>query len=158
MKSILKTIALLVITFAIGFLLAFKSVEMGLPPRFFVISATGIIVILSILTIWWLVNKLRKNQLLQALTGFMISIILIIQYFAVVYHQLGLMNYDNEKIQSLKTSVYFSTVTFTTLGYGDFRPVEEARMFAAIEALLGYIYLSLLVSLLYTFIRKKIKL
>jgi voltage-gated potassium channel Kch len=33
--------------------------------------------------------------------------------------------------------LYFSTVTFTTLGYGDFRPCESARLLAAVESLLG---------------------
>jgi hypothetical protein len=37
--------------------------------------------------------------------------------------------------------MYFSTVTFTTLGYGDFRPCEHARLYAAAEAMLGGFFL-----------------
>ena len=44
------------------------------------------------------------------------------------------------------TAVYFSTVTFTTLGYGDYRPSPDARPVAALQAVLGYIYLGLLVA------------
>lgn len=43
------------------------------------------------------------------------------------------------------TAIYFSTVTFTTLGYGDFQPVATLRLVAAGEALLGYLFLGLLV-------------
>lgn len=41
--------------------------------------------------------------------------------------------------------LYFSIVTFTTLGFGDFTPSPESRMYAATQAVLGYIYLGILV-------------
>lgn len=41
--------------------------------------------------------------------------------------------------------VYFSVVTFTTLGYGDLSPVGAARFFAAIEAFVGSFTLALFV-------------
>jgi hypothetical protein len=43
------------------------------------------------------------------------------------------------------TSLYFSVVTWTTLGYGDLQPAENMHLIAAFEALLGYVYLGLLV-------------
>lgn len=44
--------------------------------------------------------------------------------------------------QRLTLSVYFTFVTMTTLGYGDFAPVtEEARISAAMLAVTGQIYL-----------------
>lgn len=46
-------------------------------------------------------------------------------------------------------SLYFSLVTLTTLGYGDISPVSPwARMLAATEAVLGQIYLTVLVAYL----------
>jgi len=48
--------------------------------------------------------------------------------------------------------VYFSTVTFTTLGYGDFRPLEGCgRVFAGTEAFIGALMMALFV---YTFARR----
>lgn len=44
-----------------------------------------------------------------------------------------------------ETAVYFSIVTWTTLGYGDLKPTETMRLTAATQALLGYIYLGLVV-------------
>ncbi len=50
------------------------------------------------------------------------------------------------------THLYYSVVTFTTLGYGDFSPVEGAsRAISAIQALLGLILTSLFLG---TFIKK----
>ncbi len=46
-------------------------------------------------------------------------------------------------------ALYFSLVTLTTLGYGDIAPVSPwARMLAATEAVLGQIYLTVLVAYL----------
>jgi len=43
--------------------------------------------------------------------------------------------------------LYYSFVTMTTLGYGDIVPrSSSARMFAAIEALMGQLYLAVLVA------------
>ncbi|MBA7568698.1 hypothetical protein ES708_10432 [subsurface metagenome] len=48
--------------------------------------------------------------------------------------------------------VYFSIITFTTLGYGDFRPVEGCgRIFAGTEAFIGASMMALFV---YTFARR----
>ena len=45
------------------------------------------------------------------------------------------------------SSLYFSFVTLTTLGYGDMTPVTiTARMLTAAEALIGQMYLTVLVA------------
>jgi uncharacterized protein YjbI with pentapeptide repeats len=48
----------------------------------------------------------------------------------------------------LGTHLYFSTVTFTTLGYGDFQPVGWARLLATVESYLGALLMALLVFVL----------
>jgi uncharacterized protein YjbI with pentapeptide repeats len=48
--------------------------------------------------------------------------------------------------------IYFSVITFTTLGYGDFRPLEGCgRVFAGTEAFIGALIMALFV---YTFARR----
>ena len=42
-------------------------------------------------------------------------------------------------VDSLEEAVYFSTVTFSTLGYGDITPPPDWRVFAALEAMNGFI-------------------
>jgi len=48
---------------------------------------------------------------------------------------------SGEAITSFWDYLYFSAVTFTTLGYGDFRPCEPGRVYAAIEAIFGGFFL-----------------
>lgn len=43
-------------------------------------------------------------------------------------------------------SLYFSTITFTTLGYGDFSPVGWLKILSAIEAFLGVINMGFLIA------------
>ena len=54
--------------------------------------------------------------------------------------------------------LYFSVVTFTTLGYGDFLPTGTTRFIATFEALLGYAYFAVIIglsaSLFYEHLRK----
>jgi len=54
-------------------------------------------------------------------------------------------------VEDYWNSLYFSVVTFTTLGYGDFRPIGKVKILASIEAILGIFFVALLII---TFARK----
>ena len=56
------------------------------------------------------------------------------------YVSLGFLS-PSGPVRGLGEALYFSTVTFTTLGYGDFQPSTLSRPVAALQALFGYIYL-----------------
>jgi len=51
-------------------------------------------------------------------------------------------------ITDILNYIYFSAVTFTTLGYGDFHPVGIVKILASIEALLGVIYAAMISAIL----------
>jgi len=58
----------------------------------------------------------------------------------------------NNVIRNIPDSLYFSLITFTTLGYGDFRPLEGlGRILAGSEAFIGAFMMALFV---YTFARR----
>jgi hypothetical protein len=58
----------------------------------------------------------------------------------------------NSSIRNFPDSFYFSLITFTTLGYGDFRPLEGiGRILAGSEAFIGAFMMALFV---YTFARR----
>ncbi len=46
--------------------------------------------------------------------------------------------------RSLSAGVYFSAVTFSTVGYGDFQPTPRMRLIAALEAVFGFLFFGLL--------------
>lgn len=59
--------------------------------------------------------------------------------------QFSLNNGFYQNLNYFFSSVYFSVVTFTTLGYGDIQPVGLSRLVAAIEAFVGSFALALYV-------------
>lgn len=81
---------------------------------------------------------------------------LVIILFSFIFFLTGL-NYNDEiimfsfsnsfieNISNFSNSLYFSVVTFTTLGYGDILPMGISKLFAGIEALLGGFILALFV-------------
>jgi len=83
-----------------------------------------------------------------------ISAISIILIFAFLFMGSGISNVGIEQITSNNffDCIYFSTVTFTTLGYGDFRPLEGiGRILTGSEAFVGAFMMALFV---YTFARR----
>lgn len=73
------------------------------------------------------------------------SLAVIIISSAIIYHQMGIIDANGDIVKEFGVSLYFSIVTFTTLGYGDFHPTEAARAIAALEAIIGFICLGLLI-------------
>ncbi|SDE01747.1 Ion channel [Mucilaginibacter pineti] len=113
-------------------------------------------------------NKLKKSptkkqrpvkEKAKLITGFgkliertpfwliVVLILLLIFGSALYYLQAGVI-FSNGNPASLKfgDAVYFSVVTFTSLGYGEYVPVGFARTFAASEVLLGLILVSMFVA------------
>ncbi len=75
---------------------------------------------------------------------------------AVLYFLFGVNYYDetlqfstsaslSENIKTFSMAIYYSVVTFTTLGYGDITPFGVTRVFAVIEAFLGSFTIALFV-------------
>ncbi|MDA9008927.1 potassium channel family protein [Alphaproteobacteria bacterium] len=50
-------------------------------------------------------------------------------------------------IPSVPTALYFSAVTWATVGYGDYRPVPDLHLLTAIQAIMGYIYFGVVVGM-----------
>ena len=66
--------------------------------------------------------------------------------FAGIYHGFGLVH-DPASAVSASDGLYFSIVTWTTLGYGDFTPPPDIRLIAALETLLGYTFFGIIIGL-----------
>ena len=75
----------------------------------------------------------------------------------VYYTRLGLVIASDEQViyPSWRDALYFSVVTFTTLGYGDLIPREEYRLVAAFQAIFGYLSLGALVGMLVTVFNRR---
>ncbi len=88
----------------------------------------------------------RKIGPIWTLLALMLQTAAIIFVFAGVYRGYGLIHAEHATaLADWNTPLYFSMVTLTTLGYGDVTPASGIRLIAAIQALLGYLNLGLIV-------------
>jgi hypothetical protein len=71
-----------------------------------------------------------------------------ILFYAIAYRGLGIIE-DDKLVEKPLDCLYFSIVTWTTLGYGDIKPSADTRMYAASEALFGYIFMGLYLALIF---------
>jgi hypothetical protein len=76
---------------------------------------------------------------------FIVQNIILVFVFAGIYRAAGLDDgVPNHLDHNASTALYFSIITWTSVGYGDFSPPPEIRMVAATEAIFGYIFLAVL--------------
>ena len=131
--------------------LFFSELAGGMTLRVVVdLLSTG--VILGTLFSVWLWLAIAENTF-RTVTGKLIICLLMIGLlcnwvllYAIAYSYLGLI--DGERaVREPITCLYFSIVTWTTLGYGDVRPSMDARLVAASEALLGYIWMAFFIGM-----------
>lgn len=80
---------------------------------------------------------------------------LTISYYANLAHTHGLKINNETIIPTIADAYYFSIVTFTTLGYGDFTPKENLRLIFASEAITGYIFFAILIGLIISITQNK---
>lgn len=129
-------LALVATTYLVLFIWPPESVEAWLAAATMVVAA----LILIVLGIRFF-GRVDETQfsMVQALLLALSSVAFFIGDFAILYHHIGIENTEAPKVAATATDcLYFSIVTWTTLGYGDFRPSEHARLIAGLEALIGY--------------------
>jgi hypothetical protein len=134
----------------------------GLPRE---IVTVGLAVAFVFVFFWLLGKRLvrlfagRGSYTLEAILAG-VNVLLLLCAFAGLYAQYGLADTTGggEKITYQYTdALYYSVVTFTTLGYGDIQPRGMSRILACIETFVGYIVLGLLASTATSFIQATAK-
>lgn len=87
----------------------------------------------------------RHVSVIESLASITLNAILIIIVCAQLHDLYG---YEVGTASHFSDSLYFSIVTWTTLGYGDYQPHVALRLLAAFQAVLGYLYLGVSVGLI----------
>ena len=92
-------------------------------------------------------GMLRASFALKEIVWLIFLAMVNIHLFAILYFTVGIVDGNDVIVRDLYTSYYFSIVTWTTLGYGDYSPAENYRLTAAVQAILGYIYMAILLGI-----------
>jgi len=95
--------------------------------------------------IWWIFADCGRSFLRWALWS-----IFLVFFFAAIFFSLGKEAFSITNLKfSFETMLYYSVVTFTTLGFGDITPQTiEASRWVMAEVIAGYIMLGGLISIL----------
>lgn len=108
-----------------------------------IISATVIIHAVGLIEVTRLVGRITDRVRLDGRRSRIIAMVIIVLgtlavltvevwLWAVAHHVIG-------SFHDFETALYFSIVSFSTLGYGDVIPPEEWRIFAALEGINGFL-------------------
>lgn len=97
--------------------------------------------------LWWITCNYGKSPLIWAAWSIFLAL-----GFAFVYYLLGKEGFVVRHLGwSFSTMVYYSVVTFTTLGFGDITPMtQEAAWWVMAEVIAGYVMLGGLISIFAT--------
>lgn len=88
------------------------------------------------------------GKMKSAITKLVLFIIIHLIMFSLVYAKYGIADSTGEITHDYIDALYFSIVTWTTLGYGDFHPEASIRLYASFEAIIGYVFLGMLLYLM----------
>jgi Ion channel len=99
-----------------------------------------------------------RAKVLAAMVGAMLSHLLQIAVFALAFWLLrdkfGMGGFGGTFQDSLASFLYFSSETYTTLGFGDIYPTGSLRMICGIESLVGLLMVSWTASFTYLEMRR----
>ncbi|HWA13564.1 MAG TPA: potassium channel family protein [Burkholderiales bacterium] len=99
-----------------------------------------------------------RAKVLVALTGAIASHVLQIGIFGLAYYlmrnRFGMGGFGGTFEDSLWSFVYFSSETYTTLGFGDIYPTGALRLVCGLESLVGLLMVSWTASFTYLEMRR----
>jgi len=99
-----------------------------------------------------------RAKVLAAMVGALCSHLVQIAVFALAYwmlrDKLGIGGFDGKLEDTFSTFLYFSSETYTTLGFGDIYPTGSLRLICGIESLVGLLMVSWTASFTYLEMRR----
>jgi len=149
-------IGLLLYPFLYGFIILSNGQTPSVPDKYYLYTMKPLQLIVFLVIYLFIIirigNRLKArfpkiNFLILPIISISLIPIIIFSYTD-IYKYLGIIGSDGNVTQDPISCFYFSIVTWTTLGYGDFSPSPEARLFAASEAILGYLFMGIFIGIM----------
>jgi len=106
-----------------------------------VITVLIFVLIYSVGLIPWFDQMITSKKIITFIFSYAFFIIMIVFLFSGAFfaNNLEFVGNGNNQPLTFAESLYFSTITFTTVGYGDITPIGTNRLIASIEAIIAII-------------------
>lgn len=87
----------------------------------------------------WIKSQFKSRQITHFLISYLFTIVIVILLFAGAYSSRSdeFLVMNQQANLGFADSLYFSTMTFTTVGYGDIVPLGINKILASIQAIIG---------------------
>lgn len=101
---------------------------------------------------WRTANTARELYVAVILTALALLMLHLVEVilWAVLYVSIS----DQTGLTNLPEAIYFSLITFTTVGYGDITLKEGARLLSGMEAMVGIVTVGLTTAMLFVVIQR----
>jgi voltage-gated potassium channel Kch len=99
-------------------------------------------------------GNIRAGKTMEVLVATVLALLLLHTLEIVVWAYAYLALLPSGELASFEESVYFSFVTFTTLGYGDITLTENLRLLSGIEALNGIMLVGWTTAMLFAVVQR----
>lgn len=87
---------------------------------------------------------------------YILEIFTILISFGFLHGESGMLDSNGDLVTGFANGLYFSITTFTTLGYGDLKPLPEMRFATSIQALFGMVAVAIGASVLWLWCNEQI--
>lgn len=118
--------------------------SIAIVAAFFVLVSVGFF-IQNVIVVLFLTGKTFQVDVRRLFIDTVTSATFSIIAMAWLHMFFGLVTDDVTRPIKAVTSIYFSIVTFTTLGYGDFSPSAALRIPSSVHALIGNLHLGAII-------------
>ena len=122
------------------------------------------VIIHAVGTTWWLRvlgnrytdtdGLIRAGKAVHVLVGTVLALLLLHTLEIIVWAYAYLSLLPSGELASFEEAIYFSFVTFTTLGYGDITLTENWRLLSGIEALNGIMLVGWTTAMLFAVVQR----
>ena len=127
---------------------------------YFILFPLGVIFFDGILILNLVRLITQSGYYKSCFAAYIISTILMIVSFAFLYSSTGVGVEVNGRMYpeyDMRSCIYFSVITWTSLGYGDIFPLEPSRLWVMIEVFFGSLHMGLLIGLATHYFSRKSK-
>ena len=144
-KIAMKLFAFVLFVFALLSVLVYFNYIDLLDKQAFSVSLLAFAICFVGIGLWGDTRKLHtSHKFTSIILAYFLIALLLISTFVGLYSFFGDVRYGGEPLEENTYSsfdyYYFSTMTFYSLGYGDFVPTGNARIIAMLEVFVGYLF------------------